>query len=73
MEGKEPKSTPFFLFDFSKKKKKQYKEIRLSDETKQPPTLPTRPWPILIKTENLSKMEPSLSCQTNPIRMENEE
>ena len=68
MEGKEPKSTPFFLFW----KKKQYKEIRLSDETKQPPTVPTRPWPILIKTENLSKKEPSLSCQTND-RMEIEE
>lgn len=72
MEGKEPKSTPFFLFFFFEKKK-QYKGIRLSDETKQPPTVPTRPWPILIKTENLSKMEPSLSCQTNKIRMENEE
>ena len=55
MEGKEPKSTPFFLF-FSLKKK-QSKEIRLSDETKQPPTVPTRPCPILIKTENLSKVE----------------
>ena len=68
MEGKEPKSTPFFLIW---KIKKQYKEIRLSDETKQPPTVPTRPWPIFfIKTENLSKMEPSLGCQTNE-KMEN--
>ncbi|KAL1198947.1 DNA-directed RNA polymerase subunit beta [Cardamine amara subsp. amara] len=38
VEGKEPKSTPSFFFFFEKK---QYKEIRLSDETKQPPTVPT--------------------------------
>lgn len=71
MEGKEPKSTPFFI-DFFFSKKKQYKEIRLSDETKQLPTVPARPWPILIKTENLSKVGPSLSCQTND-RMEKKE
>lgn len=38
VEGKEPKK-PLVSFFFSKnKKKKHYKEIRLSDETKQPPT-----------------------------------
>lgn len=40
-KGRSLNRPPFFLF-FSKKKK-QYKEIRLSDETKQPPTVPTRP------------------------------
>ena len=43
VEGKEPKSTPSFFFFFEKKQYKQYKEIRLSDETKQPPTVPTHP------------------------------
>ena len=51
MEGKEPKSTPFFLFYSKTQKQAQYKEIGLSDETKQ---LPFRraPDPILIQTEN---------------------
>ena len=31
------------LSSFFFKEKKQYKEIRLSDETKQPPTVPTAP------------------------------
>ena len=41
MQWKGRSLTPFFLFFLLKKK--QYKEIRLSDETKQPPTVPTRP------------------------------
>ena len=68
-KGRSLNRPPSFLFIFQIKK--QYKEIRLSDETKQPPTVPTRPLPIFfIKTENLSKMEPSLGCQTNE-KMEN--
>ena len=34
---------PPSFFSLKKEKKKQYKEIRLSNETKQPPTVPTRP------------------------------
>lgn len=47
VEGKEPKSTTPSFFSFLKEKKK-YKEIRLSDETKLLPALPTRTIPILL-------------------------